>query len=80
MRLLEKFIDMDGIIIDGILLPKELIIDDYKLVGYTMDYFKDLNTKVPYLDEIICDEDHFVIDRDKQISSQKRLAKDYSIF
>ena len=41
MRLLEKFIDMDGIIIDGILLPKELIIDDDKLVGYTMDYFKD---------------------------------------
>ena len=35
---------------------------------------KDSNTKVPYLDEIICDDDHFIIDREKQ------LAKDYSIF
>ena len=38
--ILPFFIDMDGIIIDGILLPKELIIDDDKLVGYTMDYFQ----------------------------------------
>ncbi len=223
MRLLEKLIDMDGIIIDDILSPKELIIGDDRLVGYTMDYFqnsmnlydfftqerfvdvndiflatkkaslilrkahekeiilqdfsfdnilsnnnldikicdidgckykrrkspfismimhnyydvfmrrpytvdenfdnqslllsmllaiyhnmifnmedydelsdkiktlksirtlvnsllKDSNTKVPYLDEIICDDDHFIIDRDKQVSPEKRLAKDYSIF
>ena len=40
-KLLEKFIDMDGIIINGILFPKELIIEDDRLVGYTMDYFKD---------------------------------------
>lgn len=40
MRLLEKLIDMDGIVIDDILSPKELIIDDDRLVGYTMDYFQ----------------------------------------
>ena len=27
---------------------------------------KDSNTKVPYLDEIICDDDHFIIDRDNK--------------
>ena len=40
----------------------------------------DSNTKVPYLDEIICDDDHFIIDRNRQVSLKKRLAKDYSIF
>lgn len=40
---------------------------------------KDSNTKVPYLDEIISDDDHFIIDRDKQVSPQKRLARNYII-
>ena len=31
---------MDGIKIDGVLFPKELIVLDGKLEGYTMDYFK----------------------------------------
>ena len=205
-QLLEKFYEMDGISIDGILFPKELIFKDSKLMGYTMDYFPDslcLNdyftrdrfidvndiflevkkvskilrqahekdvilqdfsfdnvlidnnkniksmimhhyyeilmgnrvridknfdrqallfsmlvaiyhktvlsmndydllsdkietlksirnliqslfisarTEVPYLDDIIVDDDHFIIDRNKQVSLEKRLAKDYSIF
>lgn len=32
---------MEGIKIENVLLPKELIIKDGKLHGYTMDYFKD---------------------------------------
>lgn len=38
--LFKKFLEMDGIKIDGVLLPKELIVLDGKLEGYTMDYFK----------------------------------------
>ena len=34
-----KFLDMEGIEIDGVILPKELIVDEGKLKGYTMDYF-----------------------------------------
>ncbi len=41
MNLLKKFNGMDGITIDGVILPKELIMDRNMLVGYTMDYFKD---------------------------------------
>lgn len=37
--LLRKFEDMDGIIIPNVLLPKELIMKDGKLYGYTMNYF-----------------------------------------
>ena len=32
---------MDGIKIDGVILPKQLIMNDGKLQGYTMDYFID---------------------------------------
>ena len=39
--LYKKFIDMDGIKIPNVLLPKELIIQDGKLQGYSMDYFRD---------------------------------------
>ena len=39
--LYKKLIDMDGITIPNVLLPKELIIKDGKLEGYSMDYFKD---------------------------------------
>lgn len=39
--LYRKFLDMDGIKIENVLLPKELIIQDGNLQGYTMDYFKD---------------------------------------
>lgn len=38
--LYRKLLDMDGIKIDNVLLPRELIIKDGKLYGYTMDYFK----------------------------------------
>jgi hypothetical protein len=41
---------------------------------------RDPDTKVPYLDEIICDNDHFVIDRDKQVPPQKRLTDGYKLF
>ena len=35
-----KFLEMDGIDIDGIIFPKELIIDNGKVVGYTMEEFE----------------------------------------
>ena len=41
---------------------------------------KNPNTIVPYLDEIICDDDHYIIDRNKQVPFAKRLTKDYKIY
>lgn len=38
-RCIKKFLDMNVIRIDNVLLPKELIVKDGKLQGYTMDYF-----------------------------------------
>lgn len=38
-----KFLDLEGINIDGVLMPEELIIDNGILCGYTMNYFN--NTK-----------------------------------
>lgn len=38
-QLLRKFYDMDGIVIDDIMLPKKLILDQGNLIGYVMDYF-----------------------------------------
>jgi len=35
-----KFLEMDGISIDSVVLPNSLIIKDDKLVGYTMEYLK----------------------------------------
>ena len=40
-KLYRKLLDMDGIEIDNVLLPKTLIIQDDKLEGYLMDYFPD---------------------------------------
>ena len=42
-KLYRKFLDMDGIKIDNVLLPKALIVDDNKLQGYLMDYFPNSN-------------------------------------
>ena len=39
--LCRKLLDMDGIKIENVILPKQLIIQDNKLQGYTMDYFED---------------------------------------
>lgn len=38
-ELYKKLLDMEGIKIENVLLPKQLIIEDNKLQGYTMDYF-----------------------------------------
>lgn len=35
-----KLLDMDGIKIDNVLMPIDLIIDDGNLIGYTTEYFK----------------------------------------
>lgn len=35
-----KFLSMDGLDIDGVILPKDLIVDGDKLQGYTMEYFE----------------------------------------
>lgn len=37
--LFKKFLDMEGLEIDNVLLQKELIVSNGKLEGYTMDYF-----------------------------------------
>lgn len=37
--LYRKFLDMDGIKIENVLMPKKLIIKNDKLQGFTMDYF-----------------------------------------
>ena len=37
--LFRKFLDMDGIEVENVLLPHELIVSDGKLQGYTMDFF-----------------------------------------
>ena len=66
------------------------IIDDYDTLSDKIKTLKSIkslvnsllknpNTKVPYLDELICDDDHFIIDRDKQVSLKNRLSKNYSI-
>ena len=66
------------------------IIDDYDTLSDKIKTLKSIkslvnsllknpNTKVPYLDEIICDDDHFIIDRNKQVSLKNRLSKNYSI-
>ena len=36
-------------------------------------------TKIPYLDEVIDDNDRFIIDRSKQVSFIKKIKKDYRI-
>lgn len=38
-QILDKFLAMDGIKIDGVIFPKDLIMQHGKLQGYTMDYF-----------------------------------------
>lgn len=45
--LFKKFLDMEGLEIDNVLLPKELIVSNGKLEGYMMDYFPSvsLNSK-----------------------------------
>lgn len=40
-ELYKKMCDMDGIKIENVLLPKQLIFQGNKLQGYTMDYFVD---------------------------------------
>lgn len=40
-QLYKKLFDMDGIKIENVLLPKQLIMQGDKLQGYTMDYFAD---------------------------------------
>lgn len=44
-----KFLEMDGIILNDALLPKDLIVDNGKLVGYTMDNFENSINILDYL-------------------------------
>ena len=48
--LYRKFLDMDGIQIDNVLLPQDLIIDDGRLKGYTMKYFEN---SIPLSDKFL---------------------------
>ena len=41
--------------------------------------YLEFKPSIPYLDEYICDEDHYIIDRNKQVSLIKRINKDYSL-
>lgn len=47
IKLHRKLLDMEGITIDQVLLPKDIILKNHKLYGYTMDYFQD---SVPLMD------------------------------
>mgnify|MGYP001623001552 FL=1 len=40
-QILDKFLAMNDIKIDGVVFPKDLIVQDGNLLGYTMDYFQD---------------------------------------
>lgn len=63
-----KFLEMDGLYIDNVLFPISLIIDNDKLVGYTMENFKDSKTLLEYLGTtryINCKE---IFDKVKKIS------------
>ncbi len=48
--LFKKFLEMDGMSIDGVLFPKELIVNGDKLEGYIMDYF---NSSIPLSDRFM---------------------------
>ena len=56
----KKFIDLDGIKIENVLLPKELIMKDGKLYGYTMDYF---NNSVSLSDKFCVRSDCGIVSR-----------------
>jgi len=64
--LYKKLLEMDGLVLDDVLLPKELIIQDGKLVGYTMDYFKNSINILDYLTQnrfINCNDIFSVVKR-----------------
>lgn len=42
-------------------------------------FLKYPETEIPYLDEIIDENDHYIIDRNKQVSVEKALANDYRL-
>ena len=48
--LYKKFLDMDGIRINNVLLPEHLIIEDGILKGYTMRYFEN---SIPLSDKFL---------------------------
>lgn len=50
-----------------------------KMRAIVKDFFSDPDFKLPYLDELIVDDDHFIIDRNQQVSFVKRLFKNYRI-
>lgn len=47
--LYKKLLEMDGIILDDVLMPKDLIIHNGQLAGYTMDNFKNSVNILDYL-------------------------------
>ena len=38
-----------------------------------------LKPQIPYLDDFICDDEHYIIDRNKQVSLTKRICKNYTL-
>lgn len=47
--LYKKLLEMDGIVLDGVLMPKDLIVHNGQLAGYTMDNFKNSVNILDYL-------------------------------
>lgn len=43
-ELYKKFRELDGLCVDGVILPKDLIMNAGKFIGYSMPYFKDSMT------------------------------------
>lgn len=67
-----------------------LNIDDYDTLSDKIKTLSDLrfvvdeffyytDAQIPYLHEFIYDDDHYIIDRDTQVSEERRLKKDYRI-
>ena len=47
--LYKKLLEMDGIVLDGVLMPKDLIVHNGQLAGFTMDNFKNSVNILDYL-------------------------------
>lgn len=62
----KKLLEMDGLVLEGALLPKQLIVEDDKLAGYTMEDFKDSINILDYLTQnrfINCSEIFSIVKR-----------------
>ena len=75
-KLLRKLLDIDGLKIDNVTLPIDLIMNGHKLEGYTMKYYEGaipLSSKYKYYEPLDCKEFFYDINSSTQIL--KKLHK-----